>query len=108
MSSLRISFFWKQDFLHSKNLIHGNIKARSVLVTQMLTAKLWGLGDVYMKKTYGYNYKNSPGQKKWQAPEILANRGASQKSDMYVTSLFSVVKRVFGIALLIGKLIANC
>ncbi|KAK3551497.1 hypothetical protein QTP70_017377, partial [Hemibagrus guttatus] len=71
------------DFLHSKNLIHGNIKARSVLVTQMLTAKLWGLGDVYMRKTYGYNYKNSPGQKKWQAPEILANRGASQKSDVW-------------------------
>ncbi|GAA6108575.1 tyrosine-protein kinase STYK1b [Tachysurus ichikawai] len=71
------------DFLHSKNLIHGNIKARSVLVTQMRTAKLWGLGDVYMRKTYGFNYKNSPGQKKWQAPEILANREKSPKSDVW-------------------------
>ncbi|KAI5105725.1 tyrosine-protein kinase STYK1 [Silurus meridionalis] len=71
------------DFLHSKGLIHGNIKARSVLITRMLTAKLWGLGDVYTRRTYGVNYKSDPGMKKWQAPEILANREASQKSDLW-------------------------
>ncbi|XP_060777078.1 tyrosine-protein kinase STYK1b isoform X2 [Neoarius graeffei] len=71
------------EFLHSKNLIHGNIKARSVLVTQMLTAKLWGLGDVYTRTTYGENNKNDPGQKKWQAPERLVNRQASQNSDIW-------------------------
>ncbi|TSL82550.1 Tyrosine-protein kinase STYK1 [Bagarius yarrelli] len=71
------------DFLHSKDLLHGNIRARSVLVSQMLTAKLWGLGGVYTRKTYGFNYKNDLGQKKWQAPEILANRGASPKSDIH-------------------------
>ncbi|XP_026781782.3 tyrosine-protein kinase STYK1b [Pangasianodon hypophthalmus] len=71
------------EFLHSKDLIHGNIRARSVLITQMLTAKLWGLGDVYTRKTYGLSYKNDPGKKKWQAPEILANREVSQKSDVW-------------------------
>ncbi|XP_017321230.1 tyrosine-protein kinase STYK1b [Ictalurus punctatus] len=71
------------DFLHSKDLIHGNIKARSVLITQMLTAKLWGLNDVYTRNTSSLNYKTGPGQKKWQAPEILANREASQKSDVW-------------------------
>ncbi|KAF5903964.1 tyrosine-protein kinase STYK1-like, partial [Clarias magur] len=71
------------DFLHSKELIHGKIKAHSVLITQMLTAKLWGLDDVYTRNTYGLSYKSDLGQQKWQAPEVLANRGATQKSDVW-------------------------
>lgn len=50
----------------------------------MLTAKLWGLSGVYARTTYGLNYHNDPGRKKWQAPELLANRPASPKSDVYV------------------------
>ncbi|XP_062848653.1 tyrosine-protein kinase STYK1b [Trichomycterus rosablanca] len=71
------------DFLHSKDIIHGNIKARSVLISRMLTAKLWGLSGVYARTTHGLNYNNDPGRKKWQAPELLANRAASQKSDVW-------------------------
>lgn len=79
--------FWsflssEQEYLHSKSLIHGNIKARSVLVSRMFTAKLWGLNGVYARKTQGANYTEDPGSKKWQAPETLANRPASQKSDV--------------------------
>ncbi|XP_066539801.1 tyrosine-protein kinase STYK1b [Hoplias malabaricus] len=71
------------EYLHSKSLIHDNIKARSVLVSRMLTAKLWGLGSVYARKNQGANYTEDPGRKKWQAPEILAKRPASQKSDVW-------------------------
>ncbi|KAI4896916.1 hypothetical protein NFI96_031609 [Prochilodus magdalenae] len=71
------------QYLHSKSLIHGNIKARSVLVSRMLTAKLWGLNGIYARKNQGANYIEDPGKKKWQAPEILAKRPASQKSDVW-------------------------
>lgn len=57
----------------------------------MLTAKLWGLGDAYARSTYGLDNKSDPRQGKWQAPEILANRKASQKSDVYVyVNLFDI------------------
>lgn len=56
----------------------------------MLTAKLWGLNDIYTRNTSSLNYKTGPGQKKWQAPEILANREASQKSDVYVIYIYFI------------------
>uniref|UniRef100_W5KS33 Serine/threonine/tyrosine kinase 1b n=1 Tax=Astyanax mexicanus TaxID=7994 RepID=W5KS33_ASTMX len=71
------------EYLHSKDLIHGNIKAHSVLISRLLTAKLWGLNGVYDRKTQGTNYKEDPGRRKWQAPEILAKRPASPKSDVW-------------------------
>lgn len=71
------------DFLHSKDIIHENIKARSVLISSLLTAKLWGLGGVYDRTTNGIHSFKDPGRKKWQAPEILANRAATQKSDVW-------------------------
>ncbi|XP_072536008.1 tyrosine-protein kinase STYK1b [Salminus brasiliensis] len=71
------------EYLHSKDLIHGNIKAHSVLISRLLTAKLWGLNGVYDRKTQGTNYTEDPGRRKWQAPEILAKRPASQKSDVW-------------------------
>ncbi|KAL7887113.1 hypothetical protein AOLI_G00048340 [Acnodon oligacanthus] len=71
------------EYLHSKSLIHANIKARNVLVSRMLTAKLWGLNSVYARKNQGANYTEDHGRKKWQAPEILAKRPASQKSDVW-------------------------
>lgn len=71
-----------QEFLHSKDLLHGNIRARSVLVTKEFTAKLWGLHGVYTRKNQGVTQKDDPSMKKWQAPEVLAKRPASQSSDM--------------------------
>lgn len=64
----------------------------------MLTAKLWGLRDVYTRKTYGFNDKNDPRQKKWQAPEILAHKEASQKSDVYVILFYFIllIETMFG------------
>ncbi|XP_031708627.1 tyrosine-protein kinase STYK1b [Anarrhichthys ocellatus] len=71
------------EFLHNKDLLHGNIRARSVLVTKDSTAKLWGLHGVYTRKNQGATQKDDPSMKKWQAPELLARRPASQSSDIW-------------------------
>ncbi|XP_041797938.1 tyrosine-protein kinase STYK1b [Chelmon rostratus] len=71
------------EFLHNKDLIHGNIRARSVLITKGLTAKLWGLHGVYTRKNQGATQKDDPSMKKWQAPELLVKRPASQSSDIW-------------------------
>uniref|UniRef100_A0A3P8RU25 Serine/threonine/tyrosine kinase 1a n=2 Tax=Amphiprion percula TaxID=161767 RepID=A0A3P8RU25_AMPPE len=73
------------EYLHTQRCIHGNIGARSVLVGGDLTAKLWGLGPVYRRRTQA----GSPGEledmemRKWQAPEVLARRILSQSSDVW-------------------------
>lgn len=85
-----------QEFLHSKNYLHGNIRARGVLVTKEFTAKLWGLHGVYMRNNKGASQREDPSMKKWQAPEVLAKRIPGQSSDMWVfhlhlyTHLFSL------------------
>ncbi|XP_007564430.1 tyrosine-protein kinase STYK1-like isoform X1 [Poecilia latipinna] len=72
------------DYLHSQGSIHGNIGARSVLVGGDLTAKLWGLGPAYHRTqvdTAGLVEEME--LKKWQAPEVLARRTASNSSDVW-------------------------
>ncbi|XP_074468990.1 tyrosine-protein kinase STYK1 isoform X2 [Sebastes fasciatus] len=73
------------EYLHSQSCIHGNVAARSVLVGGDLTAKLWGLGSAYRRRTQAA----SPGEvedmemRKWQAPEVLGRRAISQSSDAW-------------------------
>ncbi|XP_041867564.1 tyrosine-protein kinase STYK1 isoform X2 [Melanotaenia boesemani] len=73
------------EYLHSKSCIHSNMGARSILVGEDLTAKLWGLGSVYRRRTQ----LGSPGAvddmelSKWQAPEVLAGRPVSPSSDVW-------------------------
>ncbi|KAM8826673.1 tyrosine-protein kinase STYK1b isoform 1-T2 [Synchiropus picturatus] len=71
------------EFLHSKDLLHGNIRARSVLVSKSFTAKLWGLHGVYTRKNQGPTRREDASMKKWQAPEILARRPAGPSSDVW-------------------------
>ncbi|XP_037836457.1 tyrosine-protein kinase STYK1b isoform X2 [Kryptolebias marmoratus] len=71
------------EFLHSKDLLHGNVRAHSVLVSGQLTAKLWGLHGVYTRKDQKATQKDDPGMKKWQAPEVLVKKSATQSSDVW-------------------------
>lgn len=71
------------EFLHSKDLLHGNIRAHSVLVSKELTAKLWGLHGVYTRKNQGATQTDDPGMRKWQAPEVIAKRPATHSSDVW-------------------------
>ncbi|XP_036394112.1 tyrosine-protein kinase STYK1b [Megalops cyprinoides] len=70
------------EYLHKKDLLHGNLGARSVLVSRELTAKLWGLGATYAK-SQGAPVRDDLIQKKWQAPELLARRAATDSSDVW-------------------------
>ncbi|KAM7384809.1 hypothetical protein PAMA_011930 [Pampus argenteus] len=73
------------EYLHSQRCIHGNVGAHSVLVGGDLTAKLWGLGSTYRRRTQ----PDSPGEvedmelRKWQAPEVLARSVYEQSSDVW-------------------------
>lgn len=73
------------SYLHSRDCIHGNMGAHSVLVGRDLTAKLWGLGPAYRRRAEA----GSPGEvedmelKKWQAPEVLARRLLTESSDVW-------------------------
>ncbi|XP_067111278.1 tyrosine-protein kinase STYK1 [Osmerus mordax] len=73
------------EYLHSKSCIHGNLGARSVLVGQDLTAKLWGLGPAYRRRgQMGTPWELEDMElRKWQAPEILARRDINQSSDIW-------------------------
>ncbi|XP_055066385.2 tyrosine-protein kinase STYK1b [Misgurnus anguillicaudatus] len=71
------------DYLHNKDLLHCNIKARSVLVSSMFTAKLWGFGDLYARTSDNVNHREDPGRKKWQAPELLVKKPPTPKSDVW-------------------------
>ncbi|KAG9344929.1 hypothetical protein JZ751_009469 [Albula glossodonta] len=73
------------EYLHKRDILHGNIGARSVLVSRELTAKLWGFGNAYARtsQTEVTAVTEEPGHKKWLAPEVLARRGATQGSDVW-------------------------
>lgn len=71
------------EFLHSKELLHGNVQARSVLISREFTAKLWGLHGVYTRKNQGVTQRDDPSMKKWQAPELLARKPAAPSSDIW-------------------------
>ncbi|CAI5691737.1 unnamed protein product [Oreochromis niloticus] len=71
------------DYLHSQNCIHGNVGARSVLVSGDMTAKLWGFGPAYRRRTQGSSTGEDTVIKKWQAPEVLAMRPITKSSDVW-------------------------
>ncbi|XP_066531177.1 tyrosine-protein kinase STYK1 [Hoplias malabaricus] len=73
------------EYLHSKNCIHGNIGARSVLVGRDLSVKLWGLGPAFRRKvnTPSVEEVEEMEMRKWQAPEVLARQPVSQCSDIW-------------------------
>ncbi|RVE66825.1 hypothetical protein OJAV_G00111360 [Oryzias javanicus] len=73
------------EYLHSRRCIHGNVGACSILVGADMTAKLWGLGPAYRRRTHTASTTavEEVGMKKWQAPEVLARSGLSQSSDIW-------------------------
>uniref|UniRef100_A0A7M4DXV5 Tyrosine-protein kinase STYK1 n=1 Tax=Crocodylus porosus TaxID=8502 RepID=A0A7M4DXV5_CROPO len=69
------------DFLQQKQLVHGDIAARNVLLQHDFTAKLCGLGLAYETHTYGAKSITQIVPLKWQAPERLLKRPPSIKLD---------------------------
>ncbi|XP_076864176.1 tyrosine-protein kinase STYK1 isoform X2 [Brachyhypopomus gauderio] len=86
------------EYLHSKNCIHGNVGARSVLVGQDLSVKLWGFGSAFHRSLEaGSSAETEEKQmKKWQAPEVLAHRHVSRSSDIWSFGILLYEMVTFG------------
>ncbi|XP_034157333.2 tyrosine-protein kinase STYK1 isoform X2 [Pangasianodon hypophthalmus] len=73
------------EHLHSKNCIHGNVGARSVLVGRDLSVKLWGFGPAFRRrmKVGTSGEVKEVEMRKWHAPEVLARQPVGQSSDIW-------------------------
>lgn len=74
------------EYLHSKNYIHGKVRARSILVGRDLSVKLWGLGPAFRMARDADSQLDGVEDiemRKWQAPEVLARKPLSQSSDIW-------------------------
>ncbi|NXP38655.1 STYK1 kinase, partial [Leiothrix lutea] len=70
-------------YLEEKNLFHGDIAARNVLLHQNFTAKLCGLGMAYESHTHGASSVTRRVPVKWQAPERLLSKPPTIKADIW-------------------------
>ncbi|XP_066175698.1 tyrosine-protein kinase STYK1 [Sylvia atricapilla] len=70
-------------YLEEKNLFHGDIAARNVLLHQNFTAKLCGLGLAYETHTHGTSSVTRKVPVKWQAPERLLSKPPTIKADIW-------------------------
>lgn len=71
------------DFLQQKNLFHGDVAARNVLIGHDFTAKLCKLGLAYRSHACGPSTVTHTVPLKWQAPERLLKKPPSIKSDIW-------------------------
>ncbi|KAK1805331.1 hypothetical protein P4O66_019667 [Electrophorus voltai] len=86
------------EFLHSKNCTHGNVQARSVLVGQDLSVKLWGFGPAFHRRMEAGSSAEIElmEMRKWQAPEVLAHRPVSHSSDIWSFGILLYEMVTFG------------
>ncbi|KAM5141116.1 tyrosine-protein kinase STYK1 [Mantella aurantiaca] len=71
------------EFLHDRNLVHGDVAARNVLIQQNFTTKLTGLGGACEMHSRGTFPIRRPSPLKWMAPERLLHLSATSKSDVW-------------------------
>ncbi|XP_053306232.1 tyrosine-protein kinase STYK1 isoform X2 [Spea bombifrons] len=76
------------EFLHKRNLLHGDVAARNVLIHRNFTAKLAGLGSACTMQLSGSFPSRSPAPLKWMAPERLLQLPLSGKSDVWSFGIF--------------------
>ena len=63
-------------FLEARNILHRDIAARNVLLTEDATCKLADFGlarDVVKKEYYRLNAASAPIPVRWMAPEVLSH-----------------------------------
>nr|XP_033781514.1 tyrosine-protein kinase STYK1 isoform X2 [Geotrypetes seraphini]XP_033781515.1 tyrosine-protein kinase STYK1 isoform X2 [Geotrypetes seraphini]XP_033781516.1 tyrosine-protein kinase STYK1 isoform X2 [Geotrypetes seraphini]XP_033781517.1 tyrosine-protein kinase STYK1 isoform X2 [Geotrypetes seraphini]XP_033781518.1 tyrosine-protein kinase STYK1 isoform X2 [Geotrypetes seraphini] len=81
--SLALQVLGALEFLQQRNLIHGDVAARSILVQSDFTAKLGALGRVYESYAHGAASSRRVVPLKWMAPERILRNPASTKSDIW-------------------------
>ncbi|ETL34284.1 TKL protein kinase [Phytophthora nicotianae] len=72
-------------YLHRKRIIHGDLRAKNVLLSADLDAKLTGFGVVGYRSDNQLEKAQStrPNTPFWTAPEVLAGGAPSRKADIY-------------------------
>ncbi|XP_018422148.1 PREDICTED: tyrosine-protein kinase STYK1 [Nanorana parkeri] len=71
------------EFLQERNLVHGDVAARNVVIQHNFTTKLTGLGGACEMHSRGSFPIRRPTPLKWMAPERLLHLSASSKSDVW-------------------------
>nr|XP_004611368.1 unnamed protein product [Sorex araneus] len=71
------------EFLQDKQLFHGDVAARNILIQSDLTAKLCGLGLAYEVHARGAISSTRNVPLKWLAPERLLQRPAGIRADIW-------------------------
>nr|DBA15157.1 TPA: hypothetical protein GDO54_004405 [Pyxicephalus adspersus] len=80
-----LHFLWdcRREFLHDRNLMHGDVAARNVLIQNNFTTKLTGLEGACEMHLRGSFPMRRPTPLKWMAPERLLHLSATSKSDVW-------------------------
>jgi len=81
--------------LHMEQLVHRDLSARNVLLTETYEAKIgdFGLSRLVQTKTTAHVTKSDTGPLKWMAPESLKSKEFSTKSDVW--SFAVVLKELY-------------
>jgi len=92
MLSIKDLYIWSyqiaqgMDYLSSKNVIHGDLATRNVLLTENKIAKICDFGlsrRLHNYRIYAKNPSNEPLPWPWMAPESLRNLTFSTLSDVW-------------------------
>merc|ERR1712232_2898 len=73
-------------YLHSKNVVHRDIKGANLLITKEGTVKLADFGSAVPEamRDAGYSKVQEPvGSPFWMSPEVLEGKQASLQSDIW-------------------------
>lgn len=71
-------------YLHSKRVVHFDLKSANILLSRAGTAKLADIGMArVLNKSYLSVVSSGLGTFAWSAPEVLAGRRCTEKADIY-------------------------
>ena len=71
------------DYLHHNSIVHGNLKAANILMTQSGEVKLSDFGISLSLRAVEHVDKGVSRMPNWAAPEVIELRPVSTKSDIW-------------------------
>ena len=71
------------DYLHHNGIVHGNLKATNILITQSGDVKLSDFGISHNLNVIKHRGKRVAWMPNWSAPEVIRLMRASKESDIW-------------------------